>query len=168
MTKQEFLAGLEEALAGEVSQQVLLENMRYYRSYIDGEVEKGRSEAEVLNELGSPRLIARTIADATEAGAESTGSWGGFDGRNDAGGYTADAYEETRQQQNGYGTDEDRSGGPGVFWLGSSGCWWLVLVLVILIVCVISVVVRFVYTFPGLVVLGIILYVVHSRRNRRY
>ena len=58
MTKQEFLSGLETALSGEVSQQVFLENMRYYQGYIEDELQKGRSEAEVLEELGSPRLIA--------------------------------------------------------------------------------------------------------------
>lgn len=167
MTKQEFLAGLEEALAGEVSRQVLLENMQYYRSYIDGETEKGRSEADVLNELGSPRLIARTIIDAAEAGAEGQGFWGGFAEENSAGRPGADGYEETRRRQNSYGGDSEM-GGTRMFGIGSSGCLWLIVALVIVAICVISVVVRFVYTFPGLVVLAIVLYVIHSRRNRRY
>lgn len=61
MNKQEFLEKLRLALNGRVSAGVVAENIRYYEDYINTEIRKGRSEEEVLNQLGDPRLIARTI-----------------------------------------------------------------------------------------------------------
>ena len=63
MTKYEFLNDLKASLTGSVSGQVINENMQYYDDYIAGEVRKGRTEAEILEGLGDPRLIARTIID---------------------------------------------------------------------------------------------------------
>ena len=38
-------------------------HVRYYEDYIQAQVRGGRSEQEVLAELGDPRLIARTLLD---------------------------------------------------------------------------------------------------------
>ena len=43
MSREEFLAGLEEALAGEVPASVIRENLNYYNSYISQEMAKGRT-----------------------------------------------------------------------------------------------------------------------------
>lgn len=61
MGKQEFLEKLRTALSGRVSAEIVAENVRYYEDYINIEVRKGRNEKEVLEQLGDPRLIARTI-----------------------------------------------------------------------------------------------------------
>ena len=63
MTKEMFLEQLEDALVGEVPNSVIYDNKRYYERYFFSELKQGRTEAEVLEELGSPRLIARTIID---------------------------------------------------------------------------------------------------------
>ena len=73
MSKAEFLDGLRRALSATGSSSLIEENLAYYNNYIDAEVSKGRSEKEVLEELGDPRLIARSIMDAggyTDAVAE--------------------------------------------------------------------------------------------------
>lgn len=67
MTKQEFLEELKSALTGEVPPEVMMDSYGYYSNYIDEEMRKGRSEAEVLEELGKPALIARSII-AAQAG----------------------------------------------------------------------------------------------------
>ena len=73
MTKYEFLNDLKASLTGNVSGQVINENMQYYDEYIAGEVRKGKTEGEVLDELGDPRLIARTIIDTRgDNSAQST------------------------------------------------------------------------------------------------
>ena len=69
MTQREFLDTLRKALNGQVPPSAVTENMEYYRSYISDEIKKGRSEADVLDELGDPRLIARSIIDADEGGS---------------------------------------------------------------------------------------------------
>ena len=37
------------------------DTMNYYENYIETEMRKGKSEEEVINELGDPRLIAKSI-----------------------------------------------------------------------------------------------------------
>ena len=64
MTRKEFITELRIALEGQVSQAVLQENINYYETYIMQESRKGRTEEEVLEELGNPRLIAKTIIDS--------------------------------------------------------------------------------------------------------
>lgn len=61
MTKEEFLEGLKRALFSTGSQSLIEYNLDYYSSYIDGEIAKGRSMDDVMNELGDPRLIANSI-----------------------------------------------------------------------------------------------------------
>lgn len=54
---------LRMALSGKVSPGVVTENVNYYEDYINTEIRKGRSEEEILDALGDPRLIARTIVE---------------------------------------------------------------------------------------------------------
>ena len=84
MKKTEFLKELEAALRGEVSPELISENLRYYDNYISQETSKGRSEEEVTEEIGSPRLIARTIIDTSGGSgsyeSEESASSGGYAG----------------------------------------------------------------------------------------
>lgn len=68
MTRQEFLEGLRTSLQGEVPAAVLQENLHYYDDYITAEMKNGRAEHEVIDEIGDPRLIARTIIDTSSGG----------------------------------------------------------------------------------------------------
>ena len=77
MSKHEFLEKLRQALTGKVSSSVVAENINYYEDYINVEVRKGRSEEEVLNQLGDPRLIARTIVETSGGSQSSEGTRGG-------------------------------------------------------------------------------------------
>ncbi|SFQ35669.1 Uncharacterized membrane protein [Lachnospiraceae bacterium XBB1006] len=61
MTRQEFISELRIALQGQVDQATIQDNLNYYETYIMQESRKGRTEQEVLEELGNPRLIAKTI-----------------------------------------------------------------------------------------------------------
>lgn len=65
MNQQIFLENLREALYGKIGGSELAEHMRYYENYIRQETAGGRSEQEVLEELGDPRLIARTILETS-------------------------------------------------------------------------------------------------------
>lgn len=64
MTKQEFLDELRQALSGEVSPEAIMDSYRYYATYIEDEVCGGKSEEQVVEELGRPSLIARSIIAA--------------------------------------------------------------------------------------------------------
>lgn len=64
MLKQEFLVGLRRALAGKVDVEIVDETIRYYEDYIDVQIKKGENEASVMEHLGKPQLIAKSIVDA--------------------------------------------------------------------------------------------------------
>lgn len=64
MTKQEFLDELRQSLTGEVSSEVVMDSYRYYSTYIEDEIRSGKSELQVVEELGRPALIARSIIAA--------------------------------------------------------------------------------------------------------
>ena len=64
MTKEQFIMELEQCLQGEVSAYELSDSLTYYRQYFEDEIRNGKSEEQVVEELGSPRLIARSIIDA--------------------------------------------------------------------------------------------------------
>lgn len=63
MSKKEFLATLQETLAGQIPESEIANQLDYYKSYINS----SESEKQVLEELGDPRLIARTIIASYEA-----------------------------------------------------------------------------------------------------
>lgn len=92
MTKRQFMEELRSSLEGMVSQAVIQENMNYYEDYINEQIRNGKNEQDVLNELGSPRLIARSIIDAK--------------GEDDD--YVQTEYYEEEQDE---GTPEDMFGG---------------------------------------------------------
>lgn len=61
MTKELFLERLRSSLSGKVSAGVVEENITYYEDYINTQVRLGKAEEAVLNSLGDPRLLAKTI-----------------------------------------------------------------------------------------------------------
>ena len=63
MTKNEFLEQLRLALSGKVPQEEIISQIKYYDSYIMQE-STSRDEHIVIEEIGSPNLIAKTIIDS--------------------------------------------------------------------------------------------------------
>ena len=127
MRKEEFLRELEDALQGEVPASVIRENVSYYNSYISKEAASGRSEEEVIEEIGGPRLIARTIIDSSEAAGEIPES--------DAGGYyrsEGDSYREAA-----YGENENRA--PGFHYIDLNK-WYVKLIVTVVLLLVLFVV----------------------------
>lgn len=74
MNKTEFIEKLQRALAGGLPSGQVAENVRYYQDYIDSEMRRGRSEREVMELLGDPRLLARSIIEANKRAGTSYGS----------------------------------------------------------------------------------------------
>jgi len=63
MNKEEFLEKMKKALDGQVSDIIITDNIDYYRNYIKSEMTNGKSEIEVLEMLGDPRLLAKTVIE---------------------------------------------------------------------------------------------------------
>lgn len=70
MNRNEFLSRLKEALEGNMSSRAVQENVQYYKTYIEEEVKNGRSEQEVVEELGDPWAIAKTLIETPGSGAD--------------------------------------------------------------------------------------------------
>lgn len=66
MNRSEFLNKLREALENDLNAQAVQENIEYYDSYIRSEIKNGRTEKEILDMLGDPWVIARTIINSAE------------------------------------------------------------------------------------------------------
>ena len=66
MTKREFLDKMREALSNDLAEPTVRENIEYYDVYMTDEIERGRSEEELVEEMGDPWMIARTIIDISE------------------------------------------------------------------------------------------------------
>ncbi len=86
MNREEFLSQLQEALVGRVPEQVVQENIIYYRRYISEQISGGKSEPEVLRMLGDPRLLAKTI-EGTSKFASNKG-----EAQRDYSGYTNSSF----------------------------------------------------------------------------
>ena len=61
MKKYEFLSELKEALQHNMDEQKIKEHLAYYEDYIQNEIKNGRTEEAVVDELGDPWAIAKTI-----------------------------------------------------------------------------------------------------------
>ena len=85
MTKKEFIHELREALDGMVPPSVVDENVSYYEEYFISQKNLGKTEEEICEELGNPRLLAKSILEAR--GGENYGAYWEVD-------------EETRQEEN--------------------------------------------------------------------
>ena len=73
MNRNEFIDKLQRTLAGGLNCNQVADNVRYYQDYIDTEIRKGRSEADVLAGLGDPRLLAKSIINMLVLMRERTG-----------------------------------------------------------------------------------------------
>ena len=128
MTREEFLQGLRSALEGNVSSGVLQDNLDYYSQYILDEMRNGKTEAEVVQTLGDPWVIARTIISANDGTDEAVAEETRGAGRNDHIYYeNSDAGEDDRPHAK-------------VHFLGID-TWWKKLLVILSVVLVIVIVV---------------------------
>ena len=114
MNREEFTEKLQRALAGGLDSSKVAENITYYREYIDSEVRRGRSEQEVLESLGDPRLLAKSIIEANKRAGASYGSNLEYD--EEAGGGYSREYGGT---DGGYSREYGGYGGTD----GTDGIW---------------------------------------------
>lgn len=61
MNKQEFMEQLRRSLASINDYAFVNDTIAYYENYIESRIRMGKTEEEVMQELGDPRLIAKSI-----------------------------------------------------------------------------------------------------------
>ena len=87
MNKREFLNQLEDLLKEQLPSGKVQEYKRYYEQYISEQMQQGKSEKQVIEELGSARLIAKSILQNEKMTQEYGDVY-------DADDYAQDRYEE--------------------------------------------------------------------------
>lgn len=156
MSKQEFIDRLKAALNGRVAPNLVQENVNYYEEYINTQIRMGRSESEVLDTLGDPRLIAKTIIETSGQGRTDT--YDGTDYQNE--GYRNAGYQNAGYQNTG-----------NVYQQKSSKTFhipgWVWLIIVVLVVVLIFSMVFSVLSFlaPVLVPILVVVFLVKLFRD---
>lgn len=161
MTKQEFLDSLRAALASRVGTRAVSENISFYEDYINTQVRMGRSEAEVIAQLGDPRLLARSIAEAEKragTGREQEDEYKTA-GRGYASGQSG-AYGYSYGEQNRYGTGQRAA-------RGYRAPLWVVICTVLLVVILVLSFVFSVLSFLAPVLIPVLLIIFVVRMFRR-
>ena len=153
MNKKEFLDILYEQLSGQMPEGNVAAHVQYYRNYIEDAVTQGRTETEVLNELGDPRLIARTLLDTDSTASGNPQTTGSYSEP-----YTDNSYN-----------DDSRSGSKKVksrsfhidlsTWYGKLAVILIAAVVIILLCTVLSVLI------PVMIIFGIVCFIISKLRN---
>ena len=153
MNKKEFLDTLYNQLYGQMAEGAIAAHVQYYRNYIEDAVTQGRTEEEVLNELGDPRLIARTLLDTDSAASGNPQTTGSY----------SEPYTDTSYN------DDSSSGSKKVksrsfhldlsTWYGKLAVILIAAVVIFLLCTVLSVLI------PVMVVFGIVCFVISKLRN---
>ena len=164
MNKQEFLNILKDYLSGQISDQDIRMQIGYYSDYIDSRISSGYSEAEVLNELGDPRLIGKTIVETNKASGSAYENRDGGSGSSYDDSYNNSSYNSQGDSQNG-----SQNPPRGCFFDTSTLIGKIKLIaLIVIVVAVLFVLIRFaVRLFTIILPVLIVLFVIMSIWKRR-
>ena len=151
MSKTEFLDILYNQLSGQMPEGSVAAHVQYYRNYIEDEQQKGHTETDILNDLGDPRLIARTLLD-TEVGA----------GNPQNGSTYSAIYNEADSDYNEYDSSDSARGHVKKHsfkldlstWYGKVAVILIAAVVLLLLVTILGVLI------PVVIVAGVIMYIV--------
>lgn len=156
MNKEEFLGALRSQLSGQMHEGTMAAHVQYYRNYIDEQVAKGRSEAEVLAELGDPRLIAKTLLDTNASASGSVYESGqGYQG-----------YGQDVQNYQGYGESGQQTHVKKHSYKLDLSTWYgKLIVIIIAVVIIVGLVVLIGTILPFLIVGAVILYLISKLKK---
>lgn len=157
MRKKEFLDILYNQLSGQMPEGSVAAHVQYYRNYIEDEQQKGRTETDILNDLGDPRLIARTLLD-TEVGA----------GNPQNGSTYSAIYNEADSDYNEYDSSDSARGHVKKHsfkldlstWYGKVAVILIAAVVLLLLVTILGILI------PVVIVAGVIMYIISQFRKQ--
>ena len=143
MDRTEFIDKLQRALAGGLNSGQVAENVNYYQEYIDSEIRKGRSEEEVMAQLGDPRLLAKSIIEANKRAGASYGSNREYD---------EEMTEDVRAAKRSRTTSEGR-----IIMLPG---WLVMLIITVVVVLIIALVMGLLAFFAPVILVGLVILLV--------
>ena len=140
MDRIEFIDKLQRALAGGLNSGQVAENVSYYQEYIDAEIRRGRSEEEVMAQLGDPRLLAKSIIEANKRAGASYGSNREYDEEMD---------EDVREARRSRTTSEGK-----IIMLPG---WLIMLIITVIVILIIGVVTSLLAFFAPVILVGLVI-----------
>ena len=174
MSREEFLKQLKESLSMSLEKAAINEQLDYYDKYISDEINKGRSEKEVLDELGDPRLIAKTIKTVSTNDNSTINNSDNNQSDNRQDSYGSYNYNQTNNRSYGQNSRNNKSYGGYVNSNGTIGCIIAGLVMFIIVYGILTFMGRLAYgvgefAFSGpigfIIVLGLF-YLLFGRGRR--
>ena len=83
MNKPQFIEQMRRSLASIDDYVFVNDTIAYYENYIESQIRMGKSEEQVMQELGDPRLIAKSICAShmTDEEVQDNGSYQKYDSR---------------------------------------------------------------------------------------
>lgn len=129
MDRGEFLSLLRESLEGFIPREEVEKNIGFYRNYFE---ESAKSDGEVIEELGDPRLIAKTIIDAYKASKGPMADYYTEQARSEYSRERSETYDDSRQEQN-----TSYQYGKKIMWYHKA-IFWAVIVLIISVVIMLA------------------------------
>ena len=126
MNKEEFLYKMKDALDGQVSEIIISDNIDYYKNYINNEMLNGKSEIEVLDMLGDPRLLAKTVIEMQENDNNENNT------KSENNKYNDDNYDDYNQEEDDFSKRANNSKIHSLF--GLKGCLISILMLFIVFI----------------------------------
>lgn len=153
MNRSEFLNRLREALENDLGGSAVQEHILYYDEYIRNEIRNGKTEREVLDMLGDPWIIAKTIiAAGGNAATQENSSW------------SYDTGDEEKRNNKSRGNMIDHILGIDTWW--KKILFFLGVILVILVIfAVITGIVRLLLPIVIPLLLILVFFRIFGRRN---
>lgn len=79
MKKDDYLFYLKKALKGEIPPDRVKYHVEYYKRYIEEEIRNGRKPQDILDELGHPNMIAKSVIEAERMSGGASGHYEDID-----------------------------------------------------------------------------------------
>ena len=163
MNKNQFIEQLRTALTGEVPNEEIIHQINYYDNYITSQ-SVYKSQEKVIEELGNPNLIAKTIIDAyiRKYGTSNHGKYK----------RQADRSNDFSYYQTSNGLEEDSRSFNKQFQINKIP-WYVKVIFIVFVITLLmlliflgTIVVRLLmFLFPAIIALLIILIVLKSIRD---
>lgn len=158
MDKKEFLDILGQTLKGEVSSDVILQNINYYDQYITAQTEE--EELKRIEMLGDPRLIAKTVIETDKAASHKNGYQEGYSSNSGSGRY-ADK-EEGNQNNKGRRNNTFYT---NLTWIQKLTLILVLIVILFILIFVGRIIIGILFTFLVPILLILLLYALFKKRN---
>jgi uncharacterized membrane protein len=147
---------LRQSLNGEVSSDIIEQNIKYYDQYISSR--SPQEEARILEELGNPRLIAKTIIESEKAAGNKGRSYGR---ENNSSGYEAENDVHSEQGRSNKGR---MSFTTNLSWRVKLTLILILIIVIILVVVIGRIILGILFTFGVPILLVVLLLAMLKKR----